>query len=198
MSYVSTIHHRSPSQLSYPNLPGGYGGYGTADPEIQQWFNAVDVDRSGKITAKELQSALVNGQGKNFNLPVCELLISMFSKDQSGTVNVDEFQHLYKFVNQWLQTFKSFDKDQSGVIEEEEVSQAFQQMGYRFSNEFIKFLIGRADKVAKKRISVDQFILVCIQIQRFTDAFRVRDTEMKGVITVSFEDFLTVALSCSS
>lgn len=95
----------------------------------------------------------------------------MFSKDQSGTVNVDEFQHLYKFVNQWLQTFKSFDKDQSGVIEEEEVSQAFQQMGYRFSNEFIKFLIGRADKVAKKRISVDQFILVCIQIQRFTGKF---------------------------
>ncbi|KAK6617773.1 hypothetical protein RUM43_014001 [Polyplax serrata] len=188
----------NPAQFSYPSLNPGYGGYGTVDPEIQQWFNAVDVDKSGKISAKELQSALVNGQSKNFNMPVCELLISMFNKDHTGMISVEEFQHLYKFVNQWLQTFRSFDKDQSGSIEEEEVTQAFQQMGYRFSNEFIKFLIARADKIEKKKVSVDQFILVCIQIQRFTDAFRTRDTEMKGVITVGFEDFLTVALSCSS
>lgn len=92
----------------------------------------------------------------------------MFNKDHTGMISVEEFQHLYKFVNQWLQTFRSFDKDQSGSIEEEEVTQAFQQMGYRFSNEFIKFLIARADKIEKKKVSVDQFILVCIQIQRFT------------------------------
>lgn len=102
----------------------------------------------------------------------------MFNKDHSGMINVDEFQHLYKFVNQWLQTFRSFDKDQSGVIEEPEVSQAFQQMGYRFSNEFIRFLIEKADKVSKKHISVDQFILICIQIQRFT-----------GMIPIFFLDF---------
>lgn len=92
----------------------------------------------------------------------------MFNKDKTDMLNVDEFQHLYKFVNQWLQTFRSFDRDQSGVIEEEEVTQSFQQMGYRFSNDFIKFLISKADKVEKKKISVDQFILLCIQIQRFT------------------------------
>lgn len=52
---------------------GGYGGgYGAppvgppglpagADPQLWQWFNAVDADHSGAISVKELQSALVNG-----------------------------------------------------------------------------------------------------------------------------------------
>lgn len=40
--------------------------------------------------------------------------------------------------------------------------------------------------------------MTCIQIQRFTDAFRVRDTEQKGIITIGFEDFLGIALSMCS
>ena len=33
------------------------------DPQLWQWFSAVDADRSGSISVKELQAALVNGQG---------------------------------------------------------------------------------------------------------------------------------------
>lgn len=92
----------------------------------------------------------------------------MFNKDGTGTINVQEFQQLYRFVNQWLDTFRGYDKDQSGLIEEAEVAQAFQQMGYRFSREFVQFLISKADKTHGRQMSVDQFILLCIQIQRFT------------------------------
>lgn len=38
-------------------------------------FNAVDTDRSGKITPKELQSALQNGKGQNFSDRCCQLLV---------------------------------------------------------------------------------------------------------------------------
>lgn len=31
----------------------------------------------------------------------------------------------------------------------------------------------------------------------FTEAFRVRDKDQTGTITIGFEDFLTVALGCS-
>ncbi|KAG6820565.1 hypothetical protein H0H93_015085 [Arthromyces matolae] len=54
----------------------GYSGYGNhsqyqsqqygpppgADPQLWQWFSAVDVDRSGSISVTELQTALVNGE----------------------------------------------------------------------------------------------------------------------------------------
>lgn len=55
--------------------PQGPGHQGSVSPEVQQWFNAVDRDRSGKISAKELQAALVNGQGKNFSDQACNLMI---------------------------------------------------------------------------------------------------------------------------
>jgi hypothetical protein len=47
--------------------PGGFSGGGPppppagADPQLWQWFSAVDIDRSGHISAPELQQALVNG-----------------------------------------------------------------------------------------------------------------------------------------
>lgn len=66
-----------------PGGPGGYGapgGPGYVQPEIQQWFNAVDRDHSGKINSEELQAALVNGQGKNFSDSACKLMIGKYRK----------------------------------------------------------------------------------------------------------------------
>lgn len=53
---------------------GGYGGI-QIDPQVQQWFMAVDADRSGRISAHELQQALVNGNWSHFNPETCRLMI---------------------------------------------------------------------------------------------------------------------------
>ena len=42
---------------------------------MQQWFNAVDQDRSGQITAAELSKALVNGNWSNFSEEACRMMI---------------------------------------------------------------------------------------------------------------------------
>ncbi|XP_060516457.1 peflin isoform X2 [Cylas formicarius] len=167
-------------------------------PDVQGWFQTVDKDRSGHINWEELQSALVNGQGQHFSDVACKLMIGMFDRDKTGTIDIYEFQQLYTYINQWLAVFKMYDRDQSGSIEEPELSEALQQMGFRFSPEFIKFLIERSDLKNHKLMSVDQFIVVCVQIQRFTEAFRVKDTDMKGSITLGFEEFLSIALNCST
>ena len=71
-------------QGGYAQRPGappqqGGGPYGSAppgvDPQTQQWFNAVDQDRSGQISAQELQKALVNGNWSNFSEEACRLMI---------------------------------------------------------------------------------------------------------------------------
>lgn len=90
---------------------------------MQSWFNTVDKDRSGQINAKELQAALVNGQGKNFSDQACNLMIGMFDKTKKGTIDVNEFQQLYTYINQWLSVFRTYDRDQSGSIEENELGQ---------------------------------------------------------------------------
>ncbi|KIM87575.1 hypothetical protein PILCRDRAFT_815136 [Piloderma croceum F 1598] len=56
----------TPNVASTGRPGAGYAGYQQgppqgADPQLWQWFQAVDVDRSGSITVNELQTALVNG-----------------------------------------------------------------------------------------------------------------------------------------
>ena len=76
-----------PPQMGYPPArggPPGYGmGYGGAppgvDPTLWNWFVAVDADRSGQISALELQRALLNGNWSQFNPETCRLMIG---KDQ--------------------------------------------------------------------------------------------------------------------
>lgn len=167
-------------------------------PETQNFFSQVDKDRSGKINAQELQIALVNGKGQNFSDQACNLMISMFDTDRSGTIDVYEFDKLFTYINQWLNCFKAYDRDQSGAIEEAELSQALTQMGFRFSPQFVQFLIAVNDPTNKREISVDQFIVLCVKVQRFTDAFRQKDTQQQGVITVGFEEFLGIALNCTN
>lgn len=167
------------------------------NPEIQRWFETVDRDRSGQINWQELQSALINGQGENFSDQACKLMIGMFDTDKNGTVSLNEFQLLYNYINQWLAVFKNYDRDRSGSIEEHELVQAFHQMGFRFSPEFVRFLIHKSDYKNHRQMSVDQFIVACVQIQRYTEEFRSRDRELKGVITLAFEDFLNIAINCS-
>lgn len=47
-------------------------------PEVYSWFVAVDADRSGAITAVELQQALQNANWSNFNAETCRLMIGAF------------------------------------------------------------------------------------------------------------------------
>ena len=184
MAYPATMFGETNSQVQ-------------VSPEVQQWFVAVDRDGSGRITAMELKAALANGQGGTFSDTACKLMIGMFDKEKSGTIDLVEFQALYNYINAWLGVFRGFDHDNSGSIQENELNAALTQMGYRLSPEFISFLIKKSDPVGHSSITIDQFIVLCVQIQKFTDAFRQRDTELTGQITIGFEDFLGVTLNCS-
>jgi len=52
-----------------PNMPGS--------DTLKQYFDRVDSNKSGTITPKELQAALVNGNNTEFNMVTINLMISM-------------------------------------------------------------------------------------------------------------------------
>lgn len=58
-------------------------------------------------------------------------MISMFDRDHSGTINLQEFVQLYEYIDKWKKCFQSFDKDNSGNISPEELHQALCAFGYR-------------------------------------------------------------------
>ncbi|PVD32386.1 hypothetical protein C0Q70_07820 [Pomacea canaliculata] len=181
--------------------PGGYGPpagqFGAPqgiDPQIIQWFQAVDQDRSGRITANELQRALVNANWSQFNPETCRLMIGMFDRDMSGTIDINEFQSLWHYIQQWRSTFERYDSNRSGSIEAAELHTVYQQMGYNISPQFVQTVLYKFDHYGRRSLTLDLFIQSCVLLKSLTDAFRQRDTNMSGTINLSYEDFMTMAV----
>ncbi len=75
------------TKIQNPFPSPGYGAPPTGppgcppgvSPDVYTWFVAVDTDKSGQITATELQAALTNGNWSNFNAETCRLMIGKLS-----------------------------------------------------------------------------------------------------------------------
>ncbi len=72
---------------------------------------------------------------------------------------------------------------------------ALNEMGFRISMSFTNLIVTRYDIQDKRSLKFDDFIQVCVMMRTLTDMFRHRDTNMSGSITVSYEDFMCMALS---
>jgi len=155
----------------------------------------VDRDRSGTISADELQRALSNGTWSPFNPETVRIMIGMFDRNQSGQIDFDEFANLWKYVTDWQGCFRGFDRDNSGNIDRGELRNALTTFGYRLSEPFITILMKRFDRNGTGVILFDDFIQCCVVLHTLTSAFRGHDTDMDGVITIQYEQFLTMVLS---
>ncbi|KAF7380716.1 hypothetical protein HZH66_014092 [Vespula vulgaris] len=131
-----------------------------------------DKDGSGRITATELQAALANGKGGTFSESACKLMINMFGHKQNGTIDVVEFQDVFKYINSWIDFLRSIDLDNSGSIQENELNEVLIKMGYKVSPKFVQFLMQKCDPGNCQSMSVDQFIVFCIQLDKFTDPIK--------------------------
>ncbi|CAG2255638.1 Peflin,Programmed cell death protein 6,Sorcin [Mytilus edulis] len=188
-----------------PPQGGGYGppgGYGAPAPppgvsqELWNWFQAVDQDHSGKISANELQLALLNGNFSPFNPETCRLMIGMFdtNKDFGDKIDIHEFAALWKYVQDWKGCFERFDTDRSGNIDAQELGNAFRTFGYNLSPQFSDSVIRVFDRRGMRTINFDDFIQACVMLKTLTDKFRVKDTQQRGVINIGYEEFLEMVL----
>jgi len=53
----------------------------------------------------------------------------MFDRDNSGSINFQEFSSLWKYVTDWQNCFRSYDRDQSGSIDKNELKTALSGFG---------------------------------------------------------------------
>lgn len=62
--------------------------------QIQQWFNAVDTNRSGQLDVNELHRCLCMG-GHQFSVAVTQKILNAFDTDRSGEIGL--FTPLFLF-----------------------------------------------------------------------------------------------------
>ncbi|KAJ2782558.1 hypothetical protein H4R18_002187 [Coemansia javaensis] len=183
------------------NPQGGYGGGYGAPPQnnmnqqLHYWFRAVDTDGSGQLDANELQQALVNGDWSRFNIDTVRLMIGMFDRDRSGTINFEEFTGLWRYIEDWKNCFRRFDADGSGTIDRNELSQALTTFGFRVSQRVIDTLLHKYDQQARGAITFDNFINACVTIRSLTDSFRRLDEDQDGWVNMNYDTFLQLVIS---
>ncbi|KAG2220042.1 hypothetical protein INT45_012218 [Circinella minor] len=184
-----------------------HGGYGQAPPpptgnpsqQLWGWFKAVDTDNSGQLTVDELQRALINGDWSPFNIETVRLMVAMFDKDQTGTIDFQEFSGLWKYIEDWKRCFQTFDADGSGSIDRSEMGNALRTFGYNLSDKFINILINKFDKyghwsAGKGDVTFDNFVQASVTVKTLTDSFRQYDTDGDGWIQIKYEDFLELVV----
>lgn len=173
--------------------PGTEGQTAMVDRQfLVDVFQRVDKDKSGAISAEELQGALSNGTWTAFNQETVRLMIGMFDRHNTGTITFDEFGALWKYVTDWQNCFRSFDRDNSGSIDRNELKTALTAFGYRMSDGFYGMLMVKFDRSGKGTIHFDDFIQCCVVLHTLTAAFRQYDTDQDGVITIQYEQFLSM------
>ena len=122
------------------------------------------------------------------------VFVGLFDKDGNGKIDMQEFNSLWSYIQQWKGVFDRYDRDRSGNIDTAELHTAFTEMGYRVSPQFVQLVVTRFDRASCRNLKFDDFIQACVMLRGLTDAFRTRDRNLNGVIQVSYEDFMTMAV----
>ncbi|KAF8894463.1 hypothetical protein BD779DRAFT_840029 [Infundibulicybe gibba] len=171
------------------------------DPQLWQWFHAVDSDRSGAITVHELQTALINGNWTSFDLDTVKMLMGIFDTDRSGTISFQEFAGLWKYISDWQNVFRHFDRDRSGSIEGRELAEALRSFGYNLSPPLLTLI---EHKYASEPtigygpppgITFDRFVRACVVVKTVTEAFQRADSDRDGWVQLNYEQFMSIVLS---
>ena len=167
---------------------------GIADPDLAQWFLTIDMNRNGAISADELRVSLTNKNWQHFNSETVRLIIEMFDKDNSATINGKEFQELWKYVQNWEAVFDRFDGDRSGNINMSELENAGISFGYKLSKLLYSALITEFDTSAKGGIDIDDFIQCFIFLRKLNLGFGAHGPDGDGVASINYEQFLSIVL----
>jgi len=155
----------------------------------------IDTDGNGKLTAEELQRVLINGNWRPFNIETIRLMMNMFDRDHSGAITFDEFVGLWNYIENWKRCFQSFDTDHNGTIDANELKMALLRFGFNLSDALVNNFIVKFDRFGNGTLTFDNFIQICVTVRQLTDAFKLYDTDMDGIITISYEQFLQLVIN---
>jgi len=176
----------APAQPSFYNAQQG---------ALQQWFQAVDRDRSGRVSTQELQQALAMG-GLNFSLKLIASLVRMHDASNDNSLDFTEFCSLHAYLTKLQQTFS---RHAAGAKEMnlQQVQRALKELDLELDMQpegaFYK-TVQSFDFTHDGHIGCDAFIAMNIQLRNCHKMFNLFDPSRTGRITLDFNQLVwTVA-----
>ncbi|KAG8738934.1 hypothetical protein FRC10_006320 [Ceratobasidium sp. 414] len=153
-----------------------------ADPQLWTWFNSVDSDRSGSISAPELQQALFNGDWSPFDLDTVKMLITMFDTDRSGCIGFNEFSGLWRYIRDWQNFWTWFN---ANMVSTFRVSSLLSMLTNTDAKASAPIPGGPPPS-----ITFDRFVRACVVITSLVETFRRMDTDRDGLVQINCDAFV--------
>ena len=167
------------------------------NPQVAQWFQAVDTDRTGTLDFNQLCYALRNGDNTAFRPETCRLMINMFDQDGNGVIDINEFQQIMNFLSTWRQSFDSFDQSRTGGLSAAEAHQAFTAMGFQVSAQLIGQVLAKMDVEKTGTLRFDDFVRICCMMQTLGNQFSQLDVYRQGFVNMSYQQALMMICNSS-
>jgi len=96
---------------------------GNSSNQLRQTFDAWDRNKNGHLDAYELGEAMKQ-LGEESSPETNNLMIEMFDKDKSGTIDFNEFNQLYSYIQEMKSAFNSSATSQDRSLNMEQVKTA--------------------------------------------------------------------------
>ena len=134
----------------------------------------MDVDKDGSITSSELHRTLLRTQSSTeFDMKTIDLLISKYDKNGDKEISFEEFTDLYNNLNEEFVNFLMMDSDDSGTIDLQEFTEALNNKGFHFSNEFFKSIMEGVQKhTGLYGLKFDNYIRIAARFEFLCKTYR--------------------------
>jgi Ca2+-binding EF-hand superfamily protein len=184
------------TQYATVNTPQSWWGYflNQITPQqlgiIRAWFDSVDRNRSGSISAMEL--AMANFGGRPLGFELSNKFIKVFDKDRSGTIEFNEYLGLHQFLTVMTNAFIMGDRDRSGYLDPTEIFTALMAGGFQLSLPTVQALVAKFDRARTGMITYETFLLMTAHLAHVRSIFEWNDPSRTGRVTYNYDQLTLV------
>jgi len=144
--------------------------------DFNKLFALYDKDKSGTIDIKEMAEVLVK-LGYNFSPENLRVIWRIVDENRDGVLNFNEFLGFYDFLDFLKGLFNSADKDQSGSINRRELNHLLKRANYKFTPEQIELLYRMCDEDGSELLELDDFLSLILFVFWAQILFNTTDTD---------------------
>ncbi|KAL6522491.1 hypothetical protein OROMI_031449 [Orobanche minor] len=155
---------------------------------LREWFDRVDYQKTGNITATQLKSVFAVGN-LHFPISVVQQMVRMYDFDRNGTMSFEEFVELNKFLLKIQQAFSGLDRGR-GFLVPDEAYEALVKIGFSLDSPAFYTACESFDQSRSGKLRLDDFISLCIFVQSTRNMFNSFDTSKAGRVTLDFNQFI--------
>ncbi|KAH9991375.1 hypothetical protein BJV77DRAFT_538943 [Russula vinacea] len=172
--------------------------------EALSWFYTIDQNNDGKLSHEELHYALLANGYRPFSVITVKYLVSVFDQNLDGVIGKDEFVHLWKYLNQWIRMFDSFDRDGNGKISITELDGALRHYSVHVARDVLEMVMKKYASAPAAhtqhrqpdpgpQMDLDHFVCACVSVQKMCKLYD--DCSADGRPRISKNAFLRAILA---